>query len=117
MSDFLKLIGDRIRVLRKQKGDTQEALAEKAGLQISYIGSVERGERNISLLNLEKIILALEISPIELFKIEETDVFNETKDKTIIVDGIRNSLINRSADEIRHINNIIGEVLRITENK
>ena len=46
MSDFLRSIGERIRTIRKLKGLTQEQLAEKTGLQDSYIGGVERGEEH-----------------------------------------------------------------------
>ncbi|MET1168220.1 helix-turn-helix transcriptional regulator, partial [Bacillus velezensis] len=52
-------VGNRIRELRKAKGWTQEQLAEAAGLHYSYIGGVERGDRNISLETLEKIINGL----------------------------------------------------------
>ncbi|WP_152679707.1 helix-turn-helix domain-containing protein, partial [Paenibacillus sp. IHB B 3415] len=47
-------VGSRIRELRKAKGWTQEQLAEAASLHYSYIGGVERGDRNISLETLEK---------------------------------------------------------------
>ncbi|MGD6900376.1 helix-turn-helix domain-containing protein [Bacillus infantis] len=50
MADLLKLVGNRIRIVRKGKGLIQEDLAEKCGLQYTYIGELERGERNISLL-------------------------------------------------------------------
>ncbi|MFB5561275.1 helix-turn-helix domain-containing protein [Bacillus cereus] len=63
MSDFLKLVGENIRFLRKKRGLTQEELAERINLQQAYIGGVERGERNISMLTLQKIALGLEISP------------------------------------------------------
>lgn len=63
LSDFLKLVGNNIRVIKKSIGLTQEELAEKAGLQYKYIGGVERGERNVSLRTLEKIIEGLGIAP------------------------------------------------------
>jgi transcriptional regulator with XRE-family HTH domain len=62
-----KHFGERVRELRKQKGLSQEALALSCELDRSYIGGVERGERNISLLNIQKIADALGISPRELF--------------------------------------------------
>ncbi|WP_309244049.1 helix-turn-helix transcriptional regulator [Paenibacillus sp. GbtcB18] len=46
-SDFLKLVGERIRTFRKVKGYTQESLSEKSGIYITYISDIERGERNI----------------------------------------------------------------------
>ena len=51
-----------MRELRSAKGMTQEKLAELAGLSRQYIGDVERGTRNISLVNIEKIAAALEIT-------------------------------------------------------
>ncbi len=51
--DLLTSLGGRIRKLRKQRGWTQIELAEKVGLDRSFIADVERGKRNISILNLD----------------------------------------------------------------
>ncbi len=60
-------VGEKIRKLRKDKGFTQEAFADHAGLDRSYYGAVERGERNVATLNLLKIAHALEVQVGELF--------------------------------------------------
>ena len=62
-----KRFGERVRELRKEKGLSQEALALACDLDRTYIGGVERGERNISLLNIHKIADALGVSTRELF--------------------------------------------------
>jgi transcriptional regulator with XRE-family HTH domain len=62
-----KHFGERVRELRKQKGLSQESLALACDLDRTYIGGVERGERNISLLNIYKIAAALGVSVRELF--------------------------------------------------
>ena len=62
-----KHFGERVRELRKQKGLSQESLALACDLDRTYIGGVERGERNISLLNIQKIAEALGVSARELF--------------------------------------------------
>ena len=67
---ILTLFGERVRVLRQARGLSQEALALAAGLDRTYIGGVERGERNISLLNIQKIAQALYVSPADLLKFE-----------------------------------------------
>jgi transcriptional regulator with XRE-family HTH domain len=54
--------GDRVRKLRKEKGISQEGLSFKADLHRTYIGMIERGEKNITLVNIEKIANALEVS-------------------------------------------------------
>jgi transcriptional regulator with XRE-family HTH domain len=59
--------GNRLKSIRKRKGLSQEALALVCDLDRSYIGGVERGERNISLLNIQKIAEALGVSARELF--------------------------------------------------
>ena len=53
--------GQRIRQLRKARGLTQERLATKAGLHYTYVGAVERGEKNISLINIKNLARALEV--------------------------------------------------------
>lgn len=67
---ILKLFGERVRVLRQSRGFSQEALALAAGLDRTYIGGVERGERNISLINIQKIAHALDVSPADLLLFE-----------------------------------------------
>ncbi len=61
-------LADRIRELRLAKGLSQEALADVCGLHRTYIGSVERGERNISIDNIERIALSLGVSPSKLLE-------------------------------------------------
>ncbi|RYD01552.1 DNA-binding protein [Desulforamulus aquiferis] len=65
---FLQEIGNRLRVLREKKGLSQEALSFNCKLHRTYIGAIERGERNISILSLHKICIALDISISELFR-------------------------------------------------
>lgn len=58
--------GQRLREKRTESGLTQEELAGQAGLDRTYVSSCERGKRNVSLENIYKISLALNISPKEL---------------------------------------------------
>ena len=64
--------GKRVRELRTDKGLSQEALAYKAGIDRTYMTDVENGKRNVSVQNIEKIIIALEVSILEFF---ESDLF------------------------------------------
>ena len=63
-----RAFGERVRDVRKDRGLSQEALALACALDRTYIGGVERGERNISLINIYKIAKALDQKPAELFK-------------------------------------------------
>lgn len=67
LMDIRLTIGNRIRCLRKQNGFSQEALANIAEIDRTYMASVENGKRNISIINLEKIILSLNITLHEFF--------------------------------------------------
>ena len=60
--NILIKFGQVIKDLRKKKGLSQEKLAHKAGFHRTYIGMVERAERNITLVNIEKLANALEVS-------------------------------------------------------
>ena len=59
---FLRALGQRLRELRQARGWTQDQLAEKCKLHRTFIGSVERGERNVSILNLRHIARVLRVS-------------------------------------------------------
>lgn len=62
MSNIRIKFGERVRSVRKGKNISQEELGFRSGLHRTYIGSVERGERNISIEAIEKIAVALNIS-------------------------------------------------------
>lgn len=66
--DVKVLFGRRVRELRKSRGWSQEAFALHVGLDRSYIGGVERGERNIGLENICLIAASLGVSPSNLFE-------------------------------------------------
>ena len=67
MRDVKQAIGRRVRQLRQERKLSQESLAFSAGLDRTYISSVEMGKRNISILNIYKIARALNIRVRELF--------------------------------------------------
>lgn len=69
MAAIQKKFGERIRQLRLQKGMSQESLAFKANMHRTYMGGIERGERNPSLKNIEAIAKALGVSLKELFSV------------------------------------------------
>ena len=58
---YLATLGKNVRAIRLARGFSQEQLAERSGLHRTYIGGIERGERNVSLLNLVRLSQALEI--------------------------------------------------------
>lgn len=60
--------GRRVRALRQERGFSQEAFADAAGLDRTYIGGIERGTRNVSLINIERIAKALRVQLAELFE-------------------------------------------------
>jgi transcriptional regulator with XRE-family HTH domain len=66
-SQIQEQFGERVRELRKEKSLSQEALALVCDLDRTYIGGVERGERNISLINIYRIAEALGVAVKELF--------------------------------------------------
>jgi transcriptional regulator with XRE-family HTH domain len=68
MSNIPTLFGRRIRALRNKLHLSQEALAERCDLHATYIGGIERGLRNVSLINIVKIARGLKAKPGELFR-------------------------------------------------
>ncbi|HZT41461.1 MAG TPA: helix-turn-helix transcriptional regulator [Chthonomonadaceae bacterium] len=80
----LVALGQQIRKVRKEHGFSQEGFAAEVGLDRSYYGSVERGERNVAALNLMRIAAALGVEVGELFP--KARVFRALLDRTIDTD-------------------------------
>ncbi|MDR2016647.1 MAG: helix-turn-helix domain-containing protein [Burkholderiales bacterium] len=75
------IFGQRLIQLRKIKGWSQERLALESGIARSYLGGVERGQRNIALVNIYKLALALDVAPATLMEPPTESVENEAKSK------------------------------------
>lgn len=109
------VVGGRIKALRKAKGWTQEQLAEASSLHYSYIGGVERGERNISLDTLEKIVAALQVPPMELFRFESgTDV---ERDHQTALDELMTLMGSREIEELEMITKINRDIFKAIDTK
>lgn len=68
MAPELEKFGEQVRQLRKALGLSQEDLAELTDLHRTYIGGIERGERNVALINIVRLAKALNVSPSDLLK-------------------------------------------------
>lgn len=68
MTNIKKQVGQKIKELRLHAGHSQEDLAAKAGIHRTYMSDIERGERNVSIENIQKIADALDVDPSELLK-------------------------------------------------
>tara|TARA_R110002096_G_scaffold72174_5_gene172248 strand:- start:26648 stop:26911 length:264 start_codon:yes stop_codon:yes gene_type:complete len=80
---LLKEFGDRIRSLRTQENLSQEQLSHKTGFHRTYIGMIERGERNISLTNMAIFAKVFNLTVDELLKFENAkELLNKYKLKT-----------------------------------
>lgn len=69
--DICERFGLAVRSRREALGLTQEAFADRAGIHRTYLSDIERGVRNVSLVNVERVALALELKISELFVLVE----------------------------------------------
>jgi transcriptional regulator with XRE-family HTH domain len=65
--DIRERFGHAVKMLREERALTQEHLADKTGIHRTYLSDIERGARNVSLVNIERIALALALSMEQLF--------------------------------------------------
>lgn len=79
---MLLAFGKAVRQARKARGLSQEDFADRCGIDRSYMGSVERGERNLALVNIEKIVQALGLAYSEFFKALDAQVDEPPADAT-----------------------------------
>lgn len=105
----LNSVGRRIRDLRQQKKLSQEELGEISGFHFSYIGGVERAEKNISLLNLQKIADGLEVPLHELFLYSRHLRFKKTE-KDNLINEIIHKLSDMSTSDLMKIQVLIDQL-------
>lgn len=90
MESHNQIIGNMLRMLRKNKGLSQEQLGELSGLHTNYIGAVERGEKNTTLDSLFKIVSALEVDIEYIFKNYSKITRNDSLSNIIQILSTRN---------------------------
>lgn len=100
--------GKRIRQLRKEKGMSQEKLAEKSGLHNTYIGQIERGEKNASLESIQKLSEGLGVSVAEIF-----ETFTESPRENPILNQIAEIVSLLPEKSANHLLKSIQELLNI----
>lgn len=113
---ILKLVGGKVREIRKAHGLSQEELGEQAGFHYSYIGGLERGERNVSLANLGKIAETLHVEVYDLFGyVREYDKPLTGKDKALKEAFLL--LLNKDEKEIQMAIKVLTEIFQSYGNK
>lgn len=112
MSELIRQIGQRIRNYRVQKGFSQERLAELSGCHPTYIGQIERGEKNATLESIEKISSALKISLSTLF--EKLEPQNASQSIPLQCYEL---LLAQSKEEQEQLFHILSSIIKYREEK
>lgn len=112
MSDTVKVIGDRIRLIRTERGFSIEELAEKADVNTTNLGRIERGETIPKLDSIEKIINALGITFEELFKNIQPTTENDGENNTDI-DLMINRLNSLNPSEQKDVLNLFDILYKL----
>ncbi|MEK4670709.1 helix-turn-helix domain-containing protein [Niallia sp. FSL R7-0271] len=115
MSNLLKVVGERVRYFRKMKGLTQEELAKKADIHYTYIGGIERGERNISLETIEKLSKALDVPPSVIFQNEISDFSSNDLNREKILKLHNQLLDSRNTKEILLIHETVQKIISLID--
>lgn len=116
MANLVKLIGEKIRTLRKSKGLTQYELGGLAGMLQPFIAEVESGSRNISLETLDKLLTALEVSPGDFLNLEGLDSSSQLE-KQALIEIHKSILTKRSLDEVKLIHGITTDIIETYDKK
>ncbi|MFB5675895.1 helix-turn-helix domain-containing protein [Paenibacillus terreus] len=103
------MVGAQIRALRKERGLSQEALGEKGGFHFTYIGQIERGEKNVALFNLAKIADALGVNVSQLFAYVHEEI--ELTEAELDIQDVVSMLRKSTPDKVRLAKNIVREIV------
>lgn len=101
-----KLLGNRIKSLRVQKGLSQDKLGELAGLNGKYLGEVERGNSNISILKLSQLADVLEVPVLSLLDVEHE------RERTELVRELHQMIDQADDGQLKVLYRIIEAVIR-----
>ncbi|MGE7024457.1 helix-turn-helix domain-containing protein [Solibacillus cecembensis] len=108
--DLTKRVGMNIRAIRKSQNLTIDDLAEKCDFQSPYLSDVERGERNITLQTLNKILDALQVEPGRILIPENKSSEGEDKIRKELLQLLFNTLEDKDENDIRMLLNISNEI-------
>ncbi|WP_339279098.1 helix-turn-helix transcriptional regulator [Paenibacillus sp. FSL W8-1187] len=109
--DLKVLVGKRVRQLRKRQGLTQSELAERASMQESYLAGIERAVRNVSLDSLARVLAALEVEPIEVFRFGGLEPGEGLEGKQAAIRLLAAFLNERSLEEVELIRRMAMDVM------
>ena len=112
--NFFKNLGKRIRELRKARLLTQEELAELANLHPTYIGAIERGEKNLSIQTLLKIAEGLEVEINDLLAPISGQAAGEREAALLEILAL---LERKGTKDLKWIKMVVGDIIRWTEKK
>lgn len=114
MGNIAVLVGEKIRVLRQSRGLSQEKLAFKSGLNTSYLGQVERGEKSPTIVTLDKIATALDARLDELFQF---DLGNVADKELSYVEKVSFELRGRTEEEQKAVYDFVKQILWFRDKK
>ncbi|NOG29836.1 helix-turn-helix domain-containing protein [Lysinibacillus fusiformis] len=120
MSDFLKLVGEQLRIIRLSKGLSQEEVAErtgKLGFSKGRVSNIEHGQSNITLSTLEILMKALDIPPEEIFNFQKLSGVTDIEEKNLMLDIHRSLLRERNLDEVKYVVRITKDFLNTIDSQ
>ncbi len=116
MEDIKKKFGEKVRYYRMKKGLTQWELADKADLHYTYVGSIERGEKNITLKNINRIADALNTKITDLLDFDQSEL-EEIEPDDLLKLKLSKILRNKSEKEIKRLFKILKDILNLQNMK
>jgi len=105
MSDIMERFSKRIRDMRQLRGVSQEQLALKAGINVSFLGQIERGTKKPTIDTIDKLLEALDISYQEFFDFE-----SDVNQGSAVIDKIIYELKPRSVEEQQLIYDLMRKI-------
>jgi XRE family transcriptional regulator, regulator of sulfur utilization len=107
--DIRKVLGAWLRQVRNEKGLTQEEVAELAGVSTQYYSEVERGVRNITVLNVQRLLVGLEVNKEEVVKLLRTADMSD--DEAAIIELVARLFAHGTKKAKRQVRGVLTELV------